>query len=31
MALRNLDFVSASKALGATDLRIAFGTSCPTS
>jgi peptide/nickel transport system permease protein len=25
MALRNLDFVSASKALGATDLRIAFG------
>jgi peptide/nickel transport system permease protein len=25
MALRGLDFVSASKALGATDLRIAFG------
>ncbi len=25
MALRELDFVSASKALGATDLRIAFG------
>ena len=29
MAMRNLDFVMASKALGATDLRIAFGQILP--